>query len=171
VDASTNSVITSIVTTGKERGIAFVPDGSVAFVTSDDSDLVSQIDTATFTITAEIAVGDLPYYPAMSPDGSRLFVPNFGSASVSVIATGWVQASTGGDPAQYPRVPPQEFALPDDLPVAECARLVPEHVDWPGLAGLAGDGWTRSWARWPNGGTGGFVCSRQPYWTGSRWAV
>lgn len=171
IDATSVSLMATISTPGKQRGISFVPDGSIAFVTSDNANMVYEIDTGTQTVISQIAVGAQPYYPAMSADGSVLFVPNFAGSSVSLVATGWVPASQGGDPSQYPVAAQQAFVLPADRSAEDCARSAPDHVNWPGLAGLTDQGWTRSWAQWPGEGRGGFVCSRQPYWTGSRWAV
>lgn len=58
---------------------------------------------------------------------------------------------------QFARAEPDACAVqPDDL------------VDFPALTALK----NQRWAQWPNGGTGGFVCSRQPYYTSiGIWAV
>jgi YVTN family beta-propeller protein/VCBS repeat-containing protein len=77
-------------------GVAFSPDGSLAYVTNPFSDTVSVIDTATHTIidadsatpaVDPIPVGGSPTWVAFSPDGSFAYVPNYGSGTVSVIDT------------------------------------------------------------------------------------
>ena len=45
------------------------------------------IDTATNTVTATVTVGDGPFGVAATPDGSRVYVANFTSGTVSVIDT------------------------------------------------------------------------------------
>lgn len=45
------------------------------------------IDTATNTITAMVAVGSEPRGVVLSPDGTKAYVTNSGSDSVSVINT------------------------------------------------------------------------------------
>jgi YVTN family beta-propeller protein len=45
------------------------------------------IDTASNSITATIGVGKRPWNMAMTPDGSKLYVANGRSGSVSVIDT------------------------------------------------------------------------------------
>lgn len=63
------------------------PDSSTAYVTNDDSNTVSVIDTATNTVTFTIGVGAAPAGIAITPDGSTLYVVNFGDSSASVIDT------------------------------------------------------------------------------------
>ncbi len=45
------------------------------------------INTATNTVTATVGVGTNPFGVSVSPDGSKVYVANFGSTSVSVINT------------------------------------------------------------------------------------
>ena len=53
-----------------------------------------------------------------------------------------------------------------------CGADAPASTDFPALASLRADGWAVSWAQWPNGGLGGTVCTRQPFYTASgTWAV
>ena len=54
-----------------------------------------------------------------------------------------------------------------------CDKAPEEFVDLPGLSSsVRNDAWGASWAQWPNAGTGGFVCTRQPYYTSNgTWAV
>ena len=55
-----------------------------AYVTGSQ---VSVIDTATNTVTATVAVGNLPVGVAVTPDGAHVYVANGFDGTVSVIAT------------------------------------------------------------------------------------
>lgn len=46
-----------------------------------------EVDPATGAIVATTAVGKLPQFPAITPDGTSVLVPNYGSDSVSVVDT------------------------------------------------------------------------------------
>jgi YVTN family beta-propeller protein len=59
-----------------------------AYITNSGSNTVSVIDTATNTLVGSpIAVGNLPYGVAVTPDGRRVYVANYYSNTVSVIDT------------------------------------------------------------------------------------
>lgn len=57
-----------------------------AYVTNTDCDTVAVIDTVTNTVVATIPVGSHPFGVAITPDGTRAYVANFGG-TVSVIDT------------------------------------------------------------------------------------
>lgn len=78
-----------------------------------------------------------------------------------------LQSATGN---QVPTAPMQQFGRAES---DECGVQPENLVDFPALGDRAKDvGWGPSWAQWPNGGTGGFVCTRQPYYTSTdTWAV
>jgi hypothetical protein len=61
-----------------------------------------------------------------------------------------------------PTAPMQQFARAE---TDSCDTQPHDLVDFPGLSSLAHMNWGPSWAQWPNDGTGGFVCTRQPYYT------
>lgn len=71
--------------------------------------------------------------------------------------------------ADIPTAPIQQYAVgPDE----ECDRGLTDEADFPALQSMKLAGWSKSWAWWPNGGQGGFVCSRHPYFTsGGTWSV
>jgi YVTN family beta-propeller protein len=63
-----------------------------AYITNEDSNNVSVIDTATDTVVATVSVGIQPYGVAVSPDGAKVYVTNLGDypsyeGTVSVIDT------------------------------------------------------------------------------------
>lgn len=71
---------------------------------------------------------------------------------------------------QVPTAPMQQFARDE----SGTCEVQPEDLgDFPALGESVRDiGWGPSWAQWPNGGTGGFVCTRQPYYTSiDTWSV
>ncbi len=65
------------------------------YVTNQNSNNVSVIDTATNTVTATVDVGRQPWGVAVSPDGKKVYVANYGSSTVSIIdaATNTVSAT------------------------------------------------------------------------------
>lgn len=65
---------------------------------------------------------------------------------------------------QVPTAPLQQFARAES---DTCEKQPTDLIDFPALAAVVDHAWGMSWAQWPNGGTGGFVCTRQPYYTSS----
>ena len=59
----------------------------LAYVTNNNSNNVSVIDTATNTVVATVAVGTQPFGVAVNPAGTRAYVTNNNSNNVSVIDT------------------------------------------------------------------------------------
>jgi YVTN family beta-propeller protein len=69
-------------------GVAFLPNGTRAYVANTDDDTLSVIDTATNQVVgSSIPVGDEPEWVTVLPNGSRVYVANYESKSVSVIDT------------------------------------------------------------------------------------
>jgi hypothetical protein len=48
----------------------------------------------------------------------------------------------------------QSLGIPGD---ADCSQIDDKSLNW---AGVSDGGWGKSWAQWPNAGSGGFVCNR-----------
>jgi len=60
----------------------------IAYVSNEKSNTVSVIDTTTkIVVVPSIPVGASPTGVAVTPDGSHVYVTNFGAATVSVIDT------------------------------------------------------------------------------------
>lgn len=136
--------------------------------------------TVTFDANAADATGTMT--PQTNSSAAALTVNGFSRTGYTF--AGWATTPTGAiaytDGATYPftssttlyarwaapgeeipvivRTPPpdvhQSVAVPAD---SDCSN-----VDGPGhnWAGTTDGGWGRSWAQWPNEGTGGFVCNR-----------
>ena len=164
------SVVSSIAVGANAWGVAVTPDGSRVLVTGSASNRVSIIDAGSPTVVQNVSVSDTPTGVAITPDGTRAWVTRNGSTSVAILDLGWV-GSSGGDGTQIPRAAMQQFQVPPGTASTECAAFAPDHVDWPALTGMHDFGWGVSYAQWPNGQQGGWVCTRQPYWVGPGWSV
>jgi YVTN family beta-propeller protein len=72
------------------NNIAFLPDGSLAYVTDHDDQsgsTVYVIDVATQAVVQQIGVGNFPSAMAVSPDGSQIWIPCRADNNVYVIDT------------------------------------------------------------------------------------
>ena len=79
IDTEKNKKVTTINVGGAPFSVAFSPDGTKAYVASEQYDLVrldhvSVIDTLTHTVTATVPVGSYPIGIAALPDGSKVYV-------------------------------------------------------------------------------------------------
>jgi YVTN family beta-propeller protein len=103
-------------------GVAVTPDGSKVYVANNSfPNSVSEIDTATNTISATIPIGNGSVGVAVKPDGSKVYVANEGADTVSVIntATNTVIATipVGSQPVAFgvfvqPLAPPRFAGVP-----------------------------------------------------------
>ena len=75
-----------------------------AYITNEESNTVSVIDTAINQVTATIPVNSFPFGVAVSPGGSRVYVAISGAVSVIDVATNTVTATipVGGPPGLGP---------------------------------------------------------------------
>jgi YVTN family beta-propeller protein len=92
VDTSAQQVTATIaIPAGPPRFVAFSPDGKTAYVSVwDDARTIAAVavlDTTSNTVAATIPVDTRPFLAAVTPDGTRLYVPNHDSGTVSVIDT------------------------------------------------------------------------------------
>ncbi|KKG14163.1 hypothetical protein EO94_15715 [Methanosarcina sp. 2.H.T.1A.3] len=58
-----------------------------AYITNNNDNTVSVIDTSTNTVTATVPVGDYPMGVAVNPTGTKVYVANYNDNSISVIDT------------------------------------------------------------------------------------
>ncbi|MEU7811105.1 Hsp70 family protein, partial [Pseudonocardia sp. NPDC049154] len=92
MDTAGDKVVAVVpVEAGPPQYLAFAPDGTRAYVSIFNDqrtiNLVGVLDTSTNTITSTIPVGVRPFALAVSPDGSKLYVPNHDSGTITVIDT------------------------------------------------------------------------------------
>jgi YVTN family beta-propeller protein len=90
VDTAVNKVTGTIrISAGPPQFLAFSPDGRKVYVsvwnTARTIAAVSVLDTTSNAIIATIPVHTRPYLAAVSPDGTRVYVPNHDTGTVSVI--------------------------------------------------------------------------------------
>jgi uncharacterized protein (TIGR03437 family) len=87
IDASSNTVVTTVGVGDSPIGVAITPDGTRAYVANSQSSSVSVVDTSSNKVVATVRVGATPAGVAITPDGTRAYVANSNSSSVSVIQT------------------------------------------------------------------------------------
>lgn len=101
VDPS-NSDLADIVGLGASKGpiqLAVSPDDQTLYVSAQISNEMYVIDVSdpnNRQIASTIPLGAMPWHPAVTPDGSRVYVGNLGANTVSVINTASNQVSTIG---------------------------------------------------------------------------
>jgi YVTN family beta-propeller protein len=163
-----NTVVAMYSLGGDIRGIAITPDGQQAYVTDRNGNTVRVVDLSDGAVLYTIPVGSSPQRVAISADGLTAVVTNNASSSISIIAIPARPAS--GEPGSVPVAPLQQFAITDD---GSCEQVPNDFTEFPGLSdALLHSRWGKSWAQWPNGGQGGLVCTRQPFYTSiGTWSV
>ena len=140
---------------GPNAGDVYVTNAGVA-----PDNTVSVIDPSN-TVIATITVGHTACGVAVSPTGANagdVYVVNEDDGTVSVIG-----------PSLGPSGPQQAYGRSQS---GTCDDNAPSWVNWPGIASQQYASWGMSWQQWPNNGTGGFVCERQPSLTSAgTWTV
>ncbi|WP_130292575.1 Hsp70 family protein [Pseudonocardia sediminis] len=92
IDTSINRTTATIpIPAGPPQYLAFAPDGSRVYVSIFNEQrtiaAVAVLDTSDNSVVATIPVRTRPYALAVTPDGSKVYVPNHDSGTVSVIDT------------------------------------------------------------------------------------
>lgn len=110
--------------------------------------------TATFTSTSDYTVdtnagGSLTLTRTAGPPCNPGTLTVTGSSGGGA-GGGSSSSSTSNTPAPVT----QQFGKPAS---GTCADAAPESLNW---GGSSSGGWGESWAKWMNGGLGGFVCTR-----------
>ncbi len=77
IDDKSLTVVAKVIVPKNPHGVAFSPDGAVAYTPDHESGKVSIIDTRTAKPVAAIDVGKDPHALAVSPDGKTIFVANY----------------------------------------------------------------------------------------------
>jgi len=167
VISTTSETVTDTITVGgTPQDIALSSDATRGYVTDSSSDELVVVDLVAKSILHRVAVGSTPQQVALTPDDRYTVVTNFYSNTVTIVDLTPAREVSGGD---VPRAPLQEFARAE---ADSCDTQPDDLVDFPALGHLDHLNWGPSWAWWPNGGTGGFVCTRQPYYTNlDSWSV
>lgn len=156
--------VTGTITVGSgPNQVAFTPDGAYALVTNSTSNTVSFIVTATDTVEATLTVGANPRGLAVNALGTKALVLNYSAGTVSIINMP-VNEIVGGPTAAL-----QQYGIGQG---GTCGAGAPDSVLLPAFGeSVRNSGWGSSWARWPNGGRGGYVCTRQPIYATSGWLI
>jgi YVTN family beta-propeller protein len=92
VDTTLNRVVTTIpIAAGPPQYLTFSPDGRRLYISlfNDQQTIhaIGVLDTISNTMIVTIPQHGRPYIPAITPDGTRIYVPNHDIAFVSVIDT------------------------------------------------------------------------------------
>jgi YVTN family beta-propeller protein len=87
IKTRSNEVVATIPVGKLPAGVAILPNGRRAYVTSRRENKVWVLDTVTHKVVTTVEVQIEPANVAFTPDGRRAYVANFGSNSVSVIDT------------------------------------------------------------------------------------
>lgn len=160
---STGTVLSTIPVGAGPDQVAFTPDGAYALVTNDTSNTVSFINTATESVEFTVNVGAGARGLGITASGTKALVLNNTAGTVSIINTP-VTEVVGGPTAAL-----QQYGIAQS---GACGVSAPDSVLLPALGeSVRNYGWGSSWAQWPNGGQGGYVCTRQPLYTTSGWLI
>ena len=153
IDPNTNQVVRTFNAGDGPYGVAAA--GGYIYVTNQNANSLTVFAAANDSVVSIVPVGGLPHGVAVGTDFA--YVANFNSNNVTVI-----NAALPASGLNIPTAPQQDYAINS---TDTCGTNVPDSVALPGLVGSQSLGWGKSWQQWPNNGTGGFVCVRQPFYT------
>lgn len=157
LDSTTGANLGSFLTGGSPAALDVSSSAGVGVVGSTSTGALTLFDPETMTVLATLAGGSSPQSLAITPNGLTAVVANGNSNTVSIIDLGLAVQSSSGD-AQLPADVYQAYATSAE---SLCQIEAPDSVVLPGLgAERRNEGWYRSYAEWPNGHSGGWVCER-----------
>lgn len=164
ISTQTNTVVSSMSLGATPRGVAVSQDGSYVLITTQSGSLLV-LNSDGSSILTTLSLGGTPSAMVVAQRG------NFAAITLSdtneLVVVSLPPRAASGD--QVPVAALQQYA---PAPGEDCGANPPSDVDFPALVGRRDSGWSLSWAYWPNGGLGGPVCTRQPYYTsGQTWEV
>jgi predicted RecA/RadA family phage recombinase len=118
--------------------------------------------------TSRASAANNAWYAVTYANGLFVAVSDTGSGN-RVMTSGLFTGASPSTLPTDPTAPMQAYGRGVD---GKCANNAPIWVNWLGIATEQYNAWGASWQQWPNNGTGGFVCTRQPYFTGAtNWSV
>src|SRR5262249_19515421 len=93
-EIATNTVVATVPVGARPIAVAITPDGTHAFVTNQNSNTVSVIETATNTVVATVPVGAAPFAVAITPAPSveELITALFAQVQAMNLNTGLTDA-------------------------------------------------------------------------------
>ena len=86
IDATTHTVIGSVMSGSMPYGVAVHPAGHRVYVTNSGEGTVSVIDAESHSVLTQIPVKNQPYGVAVTPDGSKVYVANYGDSPMSTVS-------------------------------------------------------------------------------------
>lgn len=134
--------------------------------------MLEMVDPLTLPESAlgrNIRVGFVTYYYSSSFSTPGTIPARYAGLSAAILMR--LAGTSAGASGAWPVAAMQQFAVPAGTQAESCAGLAPANVDEPALQQMRGEGWSVSYAQWPNEGTGGWVCQRQPSLTSLGWVV
>ena len=109
--AQSDVTVTTTTKVGRQPvGVAFSPDGALAYVPNQGSGSVSVLALATGAVTTTLEVGNIPTGVAVSPDGKKVYVPNSDDGAVSVVDV--LVATSVTPPVTLPPLPARALRRP-----------------------------------------------------------
>jgi YVTN family beta-propeller protein len=102
IDVKQGVVSSSINVGPRLRGVAFLPDGSRAYVAAEQDGEVAVLDAARRTIVARVKTAIAPSGVTAHPDGKRVFVNAANEGKVQVLDTGTNSIVAGFDVCNAP---------------------------------------------------------------------
>jgi YVTN family beta-propeller protein len=91
INATTNSLITTVPVGASPAGLAITPNNAFVYVANSADDTVSVIETATGTVTLTVTLSGSPSQVAITPNGALAYVAEpgttFGTGTIEIINT------------------------------------------------------------------------------------